>query len=349
MRTSVENETHDVESDTDVVLRLYGEQLDVDACLTWLPASKVAQAWRKGESRRGKRSETSGCNVVLAEGMARESVVQGAARAFSELAEPISELVRSGAEALADFGLYVEIGGEPFPLSLPPEVMALFARAGVIIGVSAYPRPAEGGELDGEDDDDEEHGALVEQDAELAEEVFAHAYEAVHLDEHEMDEDARTNARVVLRVHDDRLDAEACRAWLPPHLPSRLWRSGEKDSQGRINARAGFRVALAAGPAHGPIVEDAAHALCELAEPVARLVRGGADARAYFALLLYVRGAPASVYFEPEEAGVFARAAVTIEMQAHTKPLVPTGRPTSWPVISEVIRRLRGARRERLH
>lgn len=141
MRTSVENETHDVESDTDVVLRLYGEQLDVDACLAWLPAGKVAQVWRKGEIRRGKPSDSSGCNVVLAEGMTRESVVQDAARAFSELAEPISELVRSGAEALVDFGLYVEIGGEPFPLSLPPEVMALFARAAVTIEMQAHTKP----------------------------------------------------------------------------------------------------------------------------------------------------------------------------------------------------------------
>ena len=47
-----------------------------------------------------------------------------------------------------------------------------------------------------------------------------------------------------------------------------------------VHDRSGFSVSLAEGLAGGSIVQDAVDAFLELAEPVAKLVRGGANAEA---------------------------------------------------------------------
>jgi hypothetical protein len=125
-------------ANTSVVLRVSQEQLDLDACMTWLPSSRIDRVWRAGERHRRGVHDRSGFSVSLAEGPARGSVVQDAVDAFLELAEPVAELVRGGADAEVDFGLFVTSGGS-LSLSFAPAAAAVFERAGVTLVVSAYP------------------------------------------------------------------------------------------------------------------------------------------------------------------------------------------------------------------
>lgn len=133
---------------TSVVLRVHVGPLDLDVCLARL-SSEPDKVWRVGEKGlRGKLHQTSGFSVHLADGMARESVVQDAVVAFRELAEPIAQIVQGGGTAEADFGLFVS-GWQPVSLCFEPAATALFERAGVTLRVSAYPCS------DDEDDDEE--------------------------------------------------------------------------------------------------------------------------------------------------------------------------------------------------
>jgi hypothetical protein len=127
-----------VDANTSVVLRVAQAELDLEACLTWLPSSRLDRVWRAGERHRRGIHDTSGFSVSLAEGLARGSVVQDAVNAFLELAEPVAELVRGGAEAEVDFGLFVT-GDGSLSLSFAPAAAAVFERAGVTLVISAYP------------------------------------------------------------------------------------------------------------------------------------------------------------------------------------------------------------------
>jgi hypothetical protein len=82
--------------------------------------------------------------------MARGSVVQDAVNAFLELAAPVAELVRGGAHAEVDFGLFVVSVGA-VSLRLEPAATAVFERAGVALVISAYPTSED-------DEDDEDDG-----------------------------------------------------------------------------------------------------------------------------------------------------------------------------------------------
>jgi len=125
---------------TTVVLRVSHARLDLDACLTWLPSSRLDRVWRAGERYlRDKVHDTSGFSVLLAEGLARGSVVQDAVDAFLVLAEPIAELMRGGAAGEVDFGLLLDESSGVLSLRLAPAAAAVFERAGVTLVVSAYP------------------------------------------------------------------------------------------------------------------------------------------------------------------------------------------------------------------
>lgn len=135
------------------VLRVRHAGLDLDACLPWLPPSRLDHVWRVGEKGLLNRvHETSGFNLHLAEGPAGGSVVQDAVAAFRELAEPVAALVRGGAHAEVDFGLFLDVNGvTPLSVWLEPAAAAAFERAGVTITVTAYPCSDDD---KGEDEDD---------------------------------------------------------------------------------------------------------------------------------------------------------------------------------------------------
>jgi hypothetical protein len=125
---------------TTAVLRVSDAQLDLDACLSWLPSNNLDRVWRAGESYRcGQVHDTSGFSVMLAEGLARGPVVQDAVNAFLNLEERVAELVSGGAAAEVDFGLLLDVSGGALSLRLPPAAAVVFERAGVTIVVSAYP------------------------------------------------------------------------------------------------------------------------------------------------------------------------------------------------------------------
>lgn len=120
------------------VLRVGGAHLDVDDCLRWLPEEKVDAVWRAGEPhpRRGVRAE-SGFNLLLAEGDDAGRVADEAARAFAAIASRIEELIRAGASAEVDFGLFISEGRD-VSIRFEPQIVHAFAQRFVTILVSAY-------------------------------------------------------------------------------------------------------------------------------------------------------------------------------------------------------------------
>jgi len=142
-------------TDTSVVLRVSHAKLDLDACLARLPANKVDSVWRAGE--RGLLNtvyKTSGFNLHLTDGHSGGTVVQDAVEAFRDLAEAVSEIVRSGADAEVDFGLFLDVAATAtLSVRIEPAAAAVFERAGVTIKVTAYPCSS-----DDENDSDEGDG-----------------------------------------------------------------------------------------------------------------------------------------------------------------------------------------------
>ncbi len=124
---------------TTVVLRVQGEHLDVDQCLTWLPETELEAIWRVGDKRIGGRiSTTSGFNILLSEGEDTSLAIEEAMSAFLSLAPRVAALVQSGATATIDFALFVEETGAR-SIKLAPSVVRSIGQYDVSIAVSAYP------------------------------------------------------------------------------------------------------------------------------------------------------------------------------------------------------------------
>ncbi|WP_437745459.1 hypothetical protein WMF39_10805 [Sorangium sp. So ce1504] len=124
---------------TTVVLRVQGEHVDVDQCLTWIPETALEKVWRAGERRHGGEiSATSGCNILLSENEDTSLAVEEAMRVFLSLAPRIAALVQSGATAVVDFALFIEEMGAR-TIQLDPGVLRSVGQHGVSIVVSAYP------------------------------------------------------------------------------------------------------------------------------------------------------------------------------------------------------------------
>ncbi|XXX80675.1 hypothetical protein WMF30_18120 [Sorangium sp. So ce134] len=122
-----------------IVLRIQGEHLDVEQCLTWIPETALGQVWRAGEGRHGgKTNTTSGCNVLLSESEDTSLAVEEAMRAFLLLAPQVAALVQSGATAVVDVALFIEAMSAR-SIELDPGVLRAVGQYGVGIVVSAYP------------------------------------------------------------------------------------------------------------------------------------------------------------------------------------------------------------------
>lgn len=135
---------------TTAVLRVSGEQLDVEQCLAWIPQSLLEAVWHIGENRvGGGLHRTSGFTILLADGDNNQAVVDETVKAFGSLAQQVALLVQAGATAEIDFAMMVtglEAGTQS--LRFGTELLGLVDRCGLSVVVSAYPSS--------DDDEDED-------------------------------------------------------------------------------------------------------------------------------------------------------------------------------------------------
>jgi hypothetical protein len=134
-----------------IVLRVYGPELDLDACLKWLPRPRVEKTWKVGDAgRRGKAQDTNGLHLLLAEGGDLSQALNDAVRVLSSLKDQIRSLVDAGNTADVEVAVFVY---PPVPRTIGFDEAFLLnvIEAGARLEVSAYPRSR-----DDEEDEDEE-------------------------------------------------------------------------------------------------------------------------------------------------------------------------------------------------
>ena len=126
------------------VLRVWGEDFDVDAFLSESPWEPTVVR-RRGERRfGGAKVRSSGFNVLVsdASGAEFERQLEDAERFLADHAPEFERLAATGGadEPWLDFGIerarLPRGGGEYFPASF----LALAAETGVAVAVSSYPR-----------------------------------------------------------------------------------------------------------------------------------------------------------------------------------------------------------------
>jgi hypothetical protein len=132
-----------------IMLRALGRNLDVDACLTWLPAARLDAVWRQADLRAGKPAETGGFNLLLGEADDKKEALMAAERQLSLLKEDVKKLVDAGNRASVDIGLYV-FQNAPQSITLEADFLLCVTEAGASLVFSAYPCS------DDDDDDDDE-------------------------------------------------------------------------------------------------------------------------------------------------------------------------------------------------
>lgn len=125
------------------VLRIYGNDLDVDGCKGWVPANRLERVWRAGEKdARGRVSSTNGVCVLLSDEGDIALMLDESRNALLEIENEVRRLSEDGASCEVDFAMWVEAEGAR-ALKLDSRTMRVFACIGVDVIISAYPCGAE--------------------------------------------------------------------------------------------------------------------------------------------------------------------------------------------------------------
>jgi len=125
----------------DSVLRVYGEDFDVDSFLAQYAELEVAGAFRKGEQDMlGNPNEFSGFDVIVAENETKENCLQKVQQ-FLEVHElPLTFLKANTVQCVLDIDATVKATDEmPASLSLSPELLGGLHHLNIAIEFSAYP------------------------------------------------------------------------------------------------------------------------------------------------------------------------------------------------------------------
>ena len=121
-----------------IVLRVGSPELDLDACLAWIPPQALQRSWRAGDLRPGgKRSPRTGFNLLLAHTDDTGRALLLAEKRFEALAPHLEALVKSGAGVEVDIG--IAVADLPRSVRVPKEFTAKMARVGAEVVVTAYP------------------------------------------------------------------------------------------------------------------------------------------------------------------------------------------------------------------
>lgn len=122
-----------------IVLRVYGSHIDVEACMQWLRPYQVEEVWRVGDiDLLGRTSGTSGFNVLLHESEDPKDGLQEAMIRFGEMSSEIEELVRAGASAELDIGIFIG-ASSPRSIEIGASTMSAISRVGATVVFTAYP------------------------------------------------------------------------------------------------------------------------------------------------------------------------------------------------------------------
>ncbi|XXF77592.1 hypothetical protein P2318_31750 [Myxococcaceae bacterium GXIMD 01537] len=126
----------------DVVLRVSGEEFDVEGFLERFPEVKPSATWRKGQRRFRTRppSEDSGFNLPVGEGGSWDASWRSTQRTLEPLREVVKAAVASGAAASLDIGCLVGAPDAYAPqVSLELADMEFLVKLGVSVVLTAYP------------------------------------------------------------------------------------------------------------------------------------------------------------------------------------------------------------------
>jgi hypothetical protein len=122
-----------------IVLRVSGERLDIDECLSLLPQLRAEDCYRPGESARNRPPRTeSGFVLTLADDDDDLAAIELTQRRLTSIAAPLRELLRDATVAEIDCGIFVTANA-PQSLAFAPSFLESVTAARIRLRVTAYP------------------------------------------------------------------------------------------------------------------------------------------------------------------------------------------------------------------
>ncbi len=125
----------------DIVLRVYGEQFDVDAFVNQYPDLAVADSFKQGEpDMLGHPSPFSGFDVIVAENETEENCLQNMQQFVEKHQQAFNYLKAQDTHCVFDVDATV-IAHEEMPTSLllPPNLFGVLHKLNIAIEFTAYP------------------------------------------------------------------------------------------------------------------------------------------------------------------------------------------------------------------
>jgi len=121
-----------------IVLRVSGDQLDLDACGRWIPKERLETSWVPGQQRGRKVTTAFGFNLLLGDDEQLNASIASAKDVLASLAKPLTDLAGDGVSIVVDVALFV-YAQRPTSVSLPLDFLAMVLAAQATLVVSAYP------------------------------------------------------------------------------------------------------------------------------------------------------------------------------------------------------------------
>ena len=125
----------------DSVLRVYGEQFDVDLFVKQYQDLVVSDSFKKGEKDMlGNPNPFSGFDVIVAESETAENCLQKIQQFLEVYQQALSFLNANGVSCVLDIDVTVGSADEmPAPLNLPSQLLGDIHNLNIAIEFSAYP------------------------------------------------------------------------------------------------------------------------------------------------------------------------------------------------------------------
>lgn len=123
-----------------IVLRVQGPYLNLDDCLTWIPADLLQTSWRVGEHHAGRLCAASGFTLLLSEGEDSKLVVLEAMRFVQTISSKVRALTAAGQlDAELDVGVYLNNEQDVMTsITFAAEDLAVLHGSGLELKMSAY-------------------------------------------------------------------------------------------------------------------------------------------------------------------------------------------------------------------
>ncbi len=125
----------------DTVLRVYGEQFDVDVFLNQYPDLLVSDAFKKGEpDMLGNPSEFSGFDMIVAENETGPICIEKIQRLLTKYQSAFDFLKTNAMHVVLDLDVTVKADDDmPQSFNLPALLMGELHEGNIAIEFSAYP------------------------------------------------------------------------------------------------------------------------------------------------------------------------------------------------------------------